>query len=93
MRSVSFRSIRVGILFKYKLISLGESMHPCLTPLHHESGLNARKQLLHNFYTSSIFEKYLTSLNIVTKFLSLKQRPYFLCLTRGCHFSANSYSF
>ena len=86
MRSVPFRSSRVGILFKYKLISLGESMHPCLTPLHHESGLNARKQLLHNFYTSSIFRKILNIFKYCNKILIFETATLFFVLNQRLSF-------
>ena len=48
---------------------------------HESDGLNARKQLLHNFYNSQFFRKILSLFNMVTRILSLKQRPYFLGLT------------
>ena len=48
---------------------------------HECDGLNARGPLLHNFYNSQFFRKILSLFNMVTRILSLKQRPYFSGLT------------
>ena len=46
------------------------------------------KTIFTQFLHFSEFSK--NTLNIVTKFLLLKQRTYFLCVTGGCHFLASS---